>query len=109
MVIARQDERRHERAIAGGADHEVHMGRSKRMTPELPEKLACRTVARNRIAHRPDGPERVLAIGAGTERRAEVAMRLAGILDVIELVRCRLPDLHFRTGHDHTVLIGDTA
>ena len=100
---------RHQRAIAGRADHEVHVGRSKRVTSELFQQLTRGTVARNRIAHGHDRLELVLAMGVGAERRSQMAARLLGVLHVIELVGCRLPNLDFRAHYWRCVIVRDTA
>src|SRR6266568_4390608 len=44
VLVSRQEQMRHEHAIARRADHEMYVGRPKRVTPELPQKLPCGTI-----------------------------------------------------------------
>src|SRR5437762_8667902 len=74
------------------------MSRPERMPALRPQESAHGAVSRDGIAHRFEGVEVVAAVAPGLELAAQVHGRLRGVLDVVETVRSRLPDVERRSG-----------
>src|SRR5450432_1475794 len=95
--------------MPGCADHEVHVCRAEGMPAKALQKLTRRSVVGDRVADREDGPELVLATLVSLERRPEMAAWLVFVLNVVQLVCRRLPDLDRGTGYGLAVCVRDAA
>ena len=83
-------------AKAGSGDDEMRVRRAERMPVLHPEELPHRPVGRDGIADRFQGVELVPPVAARLELPAQVHARLRGVLDVVEAVLRRLPDVEER-------------
>jgi len=66
-------------------------------------------VGRNGVAHHLDGAEPEAALGVGDELSAQVHVRLAGILILVETDRGGVPDIDVRAGDRIARPIDDAA
>ena len=94
--IAFEEQMSDEGAKARRADHEVNMRGPERMTPHCLEQLTRGTIIRNRIADRHDGSEPIGPCPVGAKARPQVPLRLIPVLDVVQLIGSRLPNLDQR-------------
>src|SRR6266478_3386883 len=100
---------RHKSPVSGRTDHEVDVCWSEGMAPQSLQELACGPVTGNRIAHRQDRPELVLATLVGPEGGPKVPARLIMVLNVVKLVDRCLPNFHLRADNWYAALIGDSS
>src|SRR6266404_1772036 len=87
-----------EGTITGRTDHEMNVCRPERMSPHRRQQLAGGTVIGNWIADRHDSPESIATCRIGAETGPQVTLRLIAVLDVIQLIGSRLPNLYQSAG-----------
>ena len=85
-------------AIARRADHEMNVRRPERMSSHRRQQLTGGTVIWDWITDRHDGSEPIGAYRICEKARSQMTLRLIAVLDVVQLVGSRLPDLYQRAG-----------
>src|SRR5258708_39571684 len=78
------------------ADHEMNVRGTERMPSHSRQQSARGTVVRNWIADRHDGPESIGTCPVGAKARPQMTLWLIPVLDIIELIGSRLPNLDQR-------------
>ena len=96
-IAGREDVGRH-RLVAVCGDHKVHVGRAHQRPAHRPDQLTDRTILRNRVRDRFDGPEPESAVGVGGESASSLGFGQVRALDVVQAVAVGLPDVEDGAG-----------